>query len=260
MLTRNFVRWNSTAAAIESTLLLLRVPVVSQDLPKFQQQYYKYQNELWRRLMWTFPKWYYFREGTVAEQRFREINSNPIFNNPNLEYPDGRPEIRHQRDRRFKQDIKVPKTYVESEEGSGDDNMSRQIVPNSRRTAADEARDESSLERLLARTLYLVVSHDQGKAWEFPSFACNGQALHTSAEEGLYAIGGPGINYFNVSAKPCHVHTANGKKQFFIKLHILAGDFSASSSIKHRWLSKDELAHVLAPEYFAEIAHLLSEV
>ncbi|KAM9933790.1 hypothetical protein OXX80_006607 [Metschnikowia pulcherrima] len=265
MFKQGFVRWNSTAAAapaakIQSTLLLSRIPVVTADLPSFQQQYYKYQNELWRRLMWTFPKWFYFKEGTLSEQRYRELNKDPVFNNPNLEFKGGRPEIRHQRDRRFKQEIKLPKTYKEGEETTQADTMSRKIVPNSRVTEADKKNDESSLERKLARTLYLVVSQDSGKTWAFPSFAAEGQPLHTTAEQGLYALGGEQINYLNVSPKPCHVRSEGADKAFFIKSHILSGDFKPAKNTAHKWLAKDELASHLEPAYYDEISHLLSEV
>ncbi|OBA24002.1 hypothetical protein METBIDRAFT_30360 [Metschnikowia bicuspidata var. bicuspidata NRRL YB-4993] len=260
-----FIRWNSTAAAvapvqIRLTLLLLRIPVVSADLPVFQQQYYKYQNELWKRLMWTFPKWFYFREGTLAEQKYRELNKDPVFNNPNLEFTGGRPEIRHQRDRRFKQDVLLPKTYKEGEETTQADAMSRKIVPNLRTTDADRHNDESSLERRLARTLYLVVSADKGQTWGFPTFASDGQALHTTAEAGLYALGGTQINYFNVSPKPCHVLSAGDSRAFFIKLHILSGVFQPAPNTVHKWLAKDELAAHLDELYYNDVCHLLSEV
>ncbi|GEQ70775.1 hypothetical protein JCM33374_g4454 [Metschnikowia sp. JCM 33374] len=138
--------------------------------------------------------------------------------------------------------------------------MSRKIVPNSRITEADKKNDETSLERKLARTLYLVVSEDSGKTWAFPTFANEGQPLHTTAETGLYSLGGDKINYFNVSPKPCHVHSEGDNKAFFIKSHILSGDFKPAKNTLHKWLAKDELASYLGKPYFEEIGHLLSDV
>lgn len=266
MIGRAFSRSYSapTAPAIRSTLLLLRTPVITADLPEFQKQYYRYQNELWKRLMWTFPKWFYYREGTLSEQKFRELNKNPVYNNPNLEFVGGRPELRQQRDRRFKQELSLPKTYQENakeEEDTQSESLARKIVPNSRITKADEAKDLTSLERALSRTLYLVVSQDKGKSWKLPSFPNNGSALHTTAEEGLYSIGGDQLNYFNVSRKPCHVHNGAEGKEFFIKLHILSGQFSGQQpDLKFLWLTKEEVGEYLDKEYFAEISHLMSEV
>lgn len=273
MLGKSFIRCNSGSAAgsgapiIRATLLLLRTPVITADLPKFQQQYYDYQSELWKRLMWTFPKWFYYRPGTIAEQRYRELNKPPVFNNPNLEFVGGRPEIRHQRDRRFKQELRLPKTYDESESEDSSavavakDNLSRKIVPNSRTTEADQTNDQTSLERSLARTLYLVTS-ENGKPLSFPSFANEGATpLHKTAEDGLIGVGGNGMNYFNVSPKPCHVNSSeSGEKEFFIKLHILSGDFKAQNNVVHRWLSKEELAQVLEEKYYNSISHLISDV
>lgn len=262
MIGRTFARTYSSGPAILSTLLLLRTPVITADLPRFEQQYYNYQKELWKRLMWTFPKWFYFREGSLAEQKYRELNKNPAFNNPNIEFPEGRPEIRQQRDRRFKQEIKVPKTYTEGADGEAQakDSMSRKIVPNLRITKADELNDTSSLERKLARTLYLVVSED-GKKWKFPTFANSGKPLHLEAEEGLYLLGGDHINYFNVSSKPCHVHNSSSGKEFFIKLHILSGEFSPKKEgLKHAWLTVEEVGQHLDELYFEEVRHLMSLV
>lgn len=263
MFGRAFARSYATPAqGILSTLLLLRTPVVTADLPEFQKHFYAYQKELWKRLMWTFPKWYYYREGTLAEQRFRELNKDPVFNNPNLEFVGGRPEIRQQRDRRFKQELRLPKTYDESaDDALQKDSMARKIVPNSRITDADKSNDLQSLERRLARTLYLVVSQDSGKTWRLPTFGNSGQPLHQAAEEGLYALGGDEINYFNVSATPMHVHSTPEGKEFFIKLHILSGRFTAvDKDTKFMWLTKEETGEYLDKAYYDEIRHLMSEV
>lgn len=268
MLGKTLVRAYATAPrAVLSTLLLARSPVVTADLPAFESEYYKYQNGLWKRLMWTFPKWFYYREGTLSEQNYRELNKNPVYNNPNIEFPRGRPEIKHQRDRRFKQDINLPKTYKEGKELEEDDvtpadSLSRKIVPNSRTTAADEAGDLTSLERRLARTLYLVVATD-GQTWRFPRFPAVDEAtpLHTLAENELYRLGGNQINYFNVSNTPCHLHEGTDGKEFFIRSHILSGKFQPQEkTVKHLWLTKEELGGKLDAAYYTEIQHLLSDV
>lgn len=257
MFSRTFVRHYAAGPKVSATLLLLRTPVITADLPEFQKTYYKYQKELWKRLMWTFPKWFYYRPGTISEQKYRELNKNPVYNNPNVEFVGGRPEIRQQRDRRFKQEVKLPKTYDElSTETTDGDSLSRKIVPNSRITKADEANDLTSLERKLSRTLYLLVSSD-GKKWSFPTFSGEGP-LHQIAEDGLFAAGGEQINYFNVSKKPFHVHTAGDEKQFFIKSHILSGEFKGNE--KHMWLTREEAAEYLDKTYFEEIEHLMSLV
>lgn len=268
VLGRNVLRAYSTEAAakpvISSTLLLSRTPVISADLPAFESQYYKYNNELWKRLMWTFPKWYYYKDGTISEQAFKELNPGPVFNNPNVEFPNGRPEIRQGRDRRFKQELKLPKTYgAQEDDSAAADNLSRKIVPNSRTTNADQTGDLTSLERKLARTLYLVISLD-GKKWNLPNFEMSREEvvpLHTLAETGFQSIGGETVNYFNVSNTPCHMHKSENKKEFFIKSHILAGKFTPTDkATKYLWLAKEELGDYLDGAYYEDVKHLFNDV
>ena len=39
--------------------------------------------------MWTFPKWFYFRPGTLSEQNSKELNENPVSYDPKVIYPRG---------------------------------------------------------------------------------------------------------------------------------------------------------------------------
>lgn len=260
---------STSSPSISLTLILSRLPIITQDLTPFESQFYKYQSELWRRLMWTFPKWFYFKQGTMAELRYRQINKNPVSYNPKLpNWPKGKPDLKHLRDRRFRQYIRVPKTYREEDEiVEGQDQLefkeneiSRKIVPASRITEADKRNDLTSLERKLSRTLYLVVK-DNETNWKLPTFkeqSANLQPLHVLAEEGLYELGGKKINYFNVSKVPCH-HNKN--KEYFIKSHILSGTFEPqSNSIQYQWATKEELKELLPSEYYSDILHLLSDV
>lgn len=253
---------------ISSTLLLARNPIITRDLPEFELQYYRYQNELWKRLMWTFPKWFYYREGTLGDQKFKELNKPPVYNNPNLEFTDGRPDIKHQRDRRFKQELRLPKTYKQAEDGSeiidedSGDNLSRKIVPNSRITQADKANDLTSLERKLSRSLYLVIN-ENNSSWKLPKFDMAPEEsvpLHKLAEDGIYNLGGELLNYYNISAKPCHVLSNDSHLEFFIKSHIVSGIFKPETSIKYMWLTKDELANYLDNDYYNAIQHLLNDI
>ena len=187
----------ATPSTISLTLVLSRLPVITQDVPKFDQQFYKYQSELWRRLMWTFPKWFYFRPGTLSEQKYKELNTNPVSYEKGVLYPQGKPDLKHNRDRRFRQYINLPKTYeektelTEEDEVNKENDIARKIVPNSRITDADKKNDLTSLERRLSRTLYLTVKEKSGN-WKLPNFEQNETLvpLHELAEDGLYSIGG----------------------------------------------------------------------
>lgn len=258
----------ATPSTISLTLVLSRLPVITQDVPKFDQQFYKYQSELWRRLMWTFPKWFYFRPGTLSEQKYKELNTNPVSYEKGVLYPQGKPDLKHNRDRRFRQYINLPKTYeektelTEEDEVNKENDIARKIVPNSRITDADKKNDLTSLERRLSRTLYLTVKEKSGN-WKLPNFEQNETLvpLHELAEDGLYSIGGKKINYFNVSKVPCHVFNESSKKQYFIKSHILSGLFEPQvEGLEYKWLTKEELGEVLPKEYYQDIEHLLNDV
>ncbi|CAK9441799.1 mitochondrial 54S ribosomal protein mL46 [Lodderomyces beijingensis] len=261
----------SATPTISSTLILSRPPVITHEASAFETQFYKYQSELWRRLMWTFPKWFYFKTGTLAEQRYKVINKNPVSDDRKVLFPRGRPDLRHSRDRRFREYIRAPKTYKEEDELVGIDQseqkeseLTKKIVPNSRTTEADRLNDTTSLERQLSRTLFLAVQRKGETSWKLPSFKEQpGELipLHLLAEQGLRSIGGSAINYFNVAKTPCH-HEGDAKsREYFIKSHILSGVFEPQSEdIKFQWLTKQELKDSLPKEYYERVSHLFNDV
>lgn len=255
---------------VNAAVLLSRTPIVTPETPKFEAAFYQYQEELERRLMWTFPKWYYFKKGTVAEREFSEAQTYPVPNNPSVWFPEGRPDLKHGRDRRFKQEVRLPKKHVENDEEIDLEDISRPIKPNSRITKADTENDQTSLERKLANTLYLVVSQE-GK-WKLPTFSVDEdnkvKGLHQIAEDGLRTLGGNRINTWSVSNTPACVLKYNQQgeleasatpfaRDYVMKSHIIAGKFEPKSEFK--WLAKDELKSVLDAAYFSEIEHLLAE-
>ncbi|CAI5759965.1 unnamed protein product [Candida verbasci] len=264
---------------ISSTLILSRLPVITTELSKFEKLFYKYQEELWRRLMWTFPKWFYFNQGTLAELRYKQLNKGSMSYDPKILYPRGIPDLKQGRDRRFRQYIKAPKPYKEIDELSQEqikeieeqklknngeelinkDDLTRKIIPNQRVTKADLNKDDKSLERRLERTLYLIIKVND--SWILPTFENekNSTSLHELAESGLYKIGGDKINYYNVSRIPCHVKESNNNKEYFIKSHILSGIYEPQDKKNdYKWLTKEELKTYLPN--FNEIEHLFSEV
>lgn len=224
--------------------------------------------------MWTFPKWFYFKRGTVAEREFTQAQKYPIPNNPSVWFPEGRPDLMHGRDRKAKEDVRLPKKHIENDDEIDLEDISRPIKPNSRTTKADETNDETSLERKLANTLYLIVSTNGGQ-WKLPTFEVTesnkGNGLHSIAEQGLRQLGGDRINTWTVSNTPASVLKYNeggeivtasegvSSREYILKSHIIAGKFEPSSEANFKWLSKDELKTQLNPGYFAEIEHLLAE-
>lgn len=226
--------------------------------------------------MWTFPKWYYFKKGTVAEREFSKAQKYPIPNHRNVWFPKGVPDLKHGRDRRFKQDIILPKKNndieVSTTTDGGDesaaselqnlDDIGRPIKANSRITIFDEKNDQTSLERKLPRTLYLLIKNNN--EWTFPSFEVSNdqisKGLHNIAEEGLRNIGGDKINTWTVSNTPAAlIKHNNGINEFLIKSHIIAGKFDPTNKSEYKWLTKEEIQDIVSDEYYSKINHLLSQ-
>ncbi|BAP69318.1 54S ribosomal protein L17 [Kluyveromyces marxianus] len=255
---------NSIPKAIKASLVLSRIPIVTPELNALESKYFQYQSELERRLMWTFPSYFYFKKGTLTERRFQSAQKGVISKQPGVWFPKGVPDVKHNRERSQKQEIVLPK---DTSEASLNSDVSRPIVPNSRITKADEKNDISSLERKLDRTLYLLVK-DGKENWVLPNFpveAVNSEekkALHETAEIGLRRIGGEDINTWTVSNTPAGVIQSDKDLQFLFKSHIVAGEFKLKDkrSIKDfAWLTKDEIKTKVNEEYFKEIQYLLAD-
>lgn len=248
-----------TLPAIRSALLLARGPIVVPELSKFEAQYIKYQGELDKRLMWTFPYYYYFKKGTMSEYKFQAAQKRPVSKQPGVWFPEGIPDIRHNRERSKKQDVILPKNETSEEDSS----ISRPVLKNSIITPADEQNDTKSLERQLRRTLYLVVKTTKDSDWKFPSFPYeNGRLLHEVAESGIRNLGGNKINTWTVSRKPVKViktGNSNGESlEFLFKSRILTGLFlSTNPDIEYKWLTKEEIKDCVDRTYYENTEFLL---
>ncbi|ANB13509.1 mitochondrial 54S ribosomal protein YmL17/YmL30 [Sugiyamaella lignohabitans] len=259
-------------------LILSRTPVVTPELTEFEKAYYHYQDELERRLMWTFPSYYYFKKGSLRERQFNAAQRGPVPRHANIWYPKGIPDIQHNRERRLKQEIVIPRQSADNDGLFGnneesDDSLGRPIVLNSRHTEADEINDTTSLKRKLDRTLYLVVKEQDKNIWRFPAFSLEQkEPLHIAAERGLRQIGGVNINTWTVSNTPAGVtrfnesgqvigkeeSTDSSKREFYIKSHILHGKFVPQDGQDFAWLTREELGSKLDEPYYNSVEPLLS--
>lgn len=219
--------------------------------------------------MWTFPAYFYFKKGTLSERKFVAAQRGPVVRQPGVWYPRGLPDIKFNRERRAKQEISIPRE--KGADAGASDSVLRPVVGNPRRTAADAANDTTALTRSLDRTLYLLVK--QG-AWKFPAFGLrSGEALHEAGERGLRELGGPGMHTWTVSNTPCAVlrfANADGtgllgaetegvqSREYLIKSHIVHGKFVPQDGVEYAWLAKDEIKERVTPEYWAQVADLIS--
>lgn len=210
--------------------------------------------------MWTFPKWYYFKKGSISGMNFNAAQKHPSGRQPGVVFPRGLPDIRNGRDRRFKQEIIIPKKQLDLQDPN---DIARPIKPNSRITKADETNDTKSLERALPRTLYLLIQDGASSNWILPSFELlENEPLHVAAERGLRVVGGDALHTWTVSNTPLALLKKDDLKEYLIKSRILAGQFkpTAESQIKDfGWFTKQEAAKLATKEYFDSIEHLLSD-
>ncbi|KAK9469884.1 39S mitochondrial ribosomal protein L46-domain-containing protein [Lipomyces arxii] len=254
---------------IMSGLILSRPPVITPEQTPFEKAYYFYQSELKKRLMWTFPSWFYFPEGTLAGRRFQGVQK-VIDQTEREEFE--KPDVLYNRDRRSKQDVVLPERDVERETEESA-RLYAKITPVSRTTEADAKNDVHSLERKLDRTLYLIVKKDRkSHAWKFPTTEVVGtETLTDTAKRLLSTAGGLNMNtwiiantpvaYFHYPYKPTDNEKFQEAKVFFLRSRIFAGTFApqpSSDIVDYAWVTKQELKDYFHKDYYNTLSNALS--
>ncbi|KAJ5249995.1 hypothetical protein N7489_000405 [Penicillium chrysogenum] len=150
--------------------------------------------------------------------------------------------------------------------------------PYPRITEADKKNDQKSLDRLLSRTLYLLVQSKEGH-WKFPSSPVeSGETLRLAAERTLAQSAGVNMNTWFVGFHPVGWHSFNprrskadnateieapGSKIFFLKSRMMAGQADLSVNTQglkdFKWLAKEELAQYLNTQYYSNIKNMLAD-
>lgn len=167
-----------TTYTINAGVVLSRPPQITRDLTPFEKAFYFYQKRLNERLTLPFTKYFYFKPGTPADEDWkrkirerktaaRDIGKYSAYSkeawNDELLLGDVQSEPGHQ-----------VEMLVQDAESSANarsqDTSKREEIPRPfpRVTEADERGDQKSLDRMLQRTLYLLVQTKEGY-WKFPS-------------------------------------------------------------------------------------------
>lgn len=174
---------NSEAAApsftIKAGIVLSRPPQITRDLTPFEKSFFFYQKRLNERLALPFTRYFYFKRGTPADEdwkrKYKErLTPSRDIGKYNAYSPDAwndellvgavESEPDHQVEMLLR-DAEVVTTA--SSEGSTTKKVDIER-PAPRVTEADKKNDHKSLDRLLQRTLYLLVQTKEGY-WKFPS-------------------------------------------------------------------------------------------
>lgn len=163
---------------INAGVVLSRPPQVTRDLEPFEKAYYFYQKRLNERLALPFTKYFYFKRGTPADMDWKkkiQERRTPArdIGKYNAYAPDAwNDEIlvgAQESEPEHQVDALVQDAESTANATSQDTSKKEEIPrPFSRVTEADKKGDYKSLNRLLPRTLYLLVQSNEGQ-WKFPS-------------------------------------------------------------------------------------------
>lgn len=161
-------------------MLLSRAPQITRDLTPFEKSFFFYQKRLNERLTLPFMKYFYFNQRTPAADDWRrqirerqsparDVGSYGAYSKDawNDELLVGAKES--EPDNMVESIVKDAQTTADatSQDSTKQDEIPR---PAPRVTEADKSGDQKSLNRLLQRSLYLLVQTNEGK-WKLPSSA-----------------------------------------------------------------------------------------
>ncbi|KAJ5783063.1 hypothetical protein N7457_004837 [Penicillium paradoxum] len=258
-----------SAYTINAGVVLSRPPQITRELEPFEKAFFFYQKRLNERLALPFTKYFYFKRGTPADEDWkkkiqerrtaaRDIGKYNAYDSDawNDELLLGSPESE-------------PEHQVEA--------LVRDAESTANATSQDtnKKNDQKSLDRLLSRTLYLLVQSKEGH-WKFPSSPVEaGETLRTAAERTLAQSAGVNMNTWMVGFHPVGWHSFNaskkakteteaaGSKIFFLKSRMMAGQADLSVNTQNlkdfKWLSKEELPQYLNTQYYSNIKNMLAD-
>lgn len=141
-------------------------------------------------------------------------------------------------------------------------------------TQADQENDIKSWDRLLDRTLILVVQQKNfGNEWIFPCGShVKGETLRQAAERILYESCGEDVKAEFYGNAPCGYHQLKypkdiqehkgviGEKVFFYKAYVTGGVLKSTPVLNdYKWVAQNELNSVLSSDYFKSVNMFLLE-
>lgn len=170
--------------------ILSRAPILMKKPPHFESAYYAYHRELYSQLTTPFPVDFYFKKGSLAEQRWlaeEEARKEGIDSKtPSL----GGPDEVTTKDRLAYEDTEIAQSTIAHSDEASTFNY-----------------DTRRLDRLMSDSLYLIVKLKHGsQGWEFPTGSVEGGSpLHVAAENSFRRACGTNIDVWYVGRKPIGV-------------------------------------------------------
>ena len=162
---------------IKASVLLSRPPLLTRDLTAFEKAHFLYQKRLNERLALPFSRYFYYQKGTPGDIEWkRKIKERKTPARDIGPYNGYGKEAWNDEvlvgDRISEPTVQIEKLVQDAEvDANGIEGAKKEEIvrPKSRSTEADQNGEKSSLNRLLTRTLYLVVKiRGQDGRWTFP--------------------------------------------------------------------------------------------
>ncbi|MCJ1320644.1 54S ribosomal protein L17 mitochondrial [Xylographa vitiligo] len=274
------------AYQIKAGVVLSRPPILTRDLHPFEKAFYLYQRRLNERLALPFTRYFYYQKDTPADidwkkkikERLTAARDIGVYNaygeygwNDELLVgaKESEPEVQVE--------ALLKDAEVEAED-EGPVKKAKVEKPMPRVTEADTNGDLRSLNRLMTRTLYLVVKGSEG-GWGFPAGLLTGkESLQRGAERLLVQAAGVNMNTWIVGHAPVGHHNLKypqprieeeskiqrlGQKTFFMKARMMGGQASLKDNklglADFKWLTKEELKKEVHPQYWSSVKNMLVE-
>ncbi|KAJ5913828.1 hypothetical protein N7504_002711 [Penicillium tannophilum] len=273
---------------INAGVVLSRPPQITRDLEPFEKAYYFYQKRLNERLALPFTKYFYFKRGTPLDEDWKRKVKERLtpardIGKYNAYASDAWNDELLLGAQESEPEHLVEKLVQDAEStanATSQDTSKKEEIPrpHSRVTEADKKGDFKSLNRLLSRTLYLLVQSKEGY-WKFPSSPVEAEeTIRQAAERTLAQSAGVNMNTWMVGFHPAGHHVYNnrkphideatgvanyGEKTFFLKSRIMAGQADLSNSLQKlqdfKWVSKDEISQFVTQKYYSSIKNMLAD-
>ncbi|KAK5201856.1 hypothetical protein LTR16_001221 [Cryomyces antarcticus] len=278
------------AYQLRAGVVLSRPPQLTRDLTPFEKAFFLYQRRLNERLALPFTRYFYFKKDTPADLEWkrkmktrmtpaRDIGMYNAYGkegwNDEVLVGAKESETEEQIEALLK-DVEV--VSVGGAEGEAAKKESAIDRPMPRTTEADKSGDQKSLDRLLQRTLYLLVKNKEGR-WTFPHGRIAGREnLHQTAERIIVQAGGVNMNTWVVGNAPIGHYNYDfqktivdlekgveelGERVFFMKARIMAGQANLKANkfgdVDFKWLAKEEVEESVTPKYWSAVRNMLAE-
>ncbi|KAK3213983.1 hypothetical protein GRF29_28g1672242 [Pseudopithomyces chartarum] len=285
---------------VNAGVVLSRPPQITRDLHPFESAFFLYQRRLNERSALPFTRYFYYKERTPADREWkrkmkqrltpaRDIGRYKGYGDEawNDEVLVGAKESDFQwQVERLLEDAETTgaedqpepeaaaaPTAVTTQKKVDHDAVTR---PASRITEADEKNDVQSLNRLLQRTLYLLVKNKEGQ-WMFPQDTLKKETLREAAHRVLEYSAGVNMNTWLIGNVPVGHYqndylksrktesglTEVGLKTFFMKARIMAGQANLKENQlglqDFKWLAKEEVEKQVEEKYWRYIKNMLAE-